>query len=336
MCNTKDLGTIRQSLRSKFLFVSILVLSFIIILPISRGNGVPGSSAVSPITDSSTVLSRYGEVIYQHNEKSPRELFIIGMAHRDSLTRQNGSQTSRAQAETYKIGDWLIHNRGLELLLPEGYFAGKGREIENKDLTAALEKKADCPVPVDLGTLEEILSDNRTFVNAEMLLRDNHPSLKIRQVEDQGLYETARRRIAELIAQENSCDLLLLRSELDYLQERRTAAILQRIPEIVNDEFRRGNIRDRKALLTVGMSHIQGIIKYIDENRISIYAPLSNSNHHEDYVSKLNLLNEDFGISVILPRTLADDQKILKLTKLEKVIAQARKKSLGLPSIVLP
>jgi hypothetical protein len=336
MCNIKKLKTIGQSLHNKSLFLSIFILSFLVTLPISRGDSVPGSSGVSPIRDPSTVLAQFGEIIYQYNEKSPSQVYIIGMAHRDSLTRRNGSQTSRVQAEVYKIGEWLIHNKGLELLLPEGYFAGNGREIGNKNLTVALGQKSDCPAPVDLGTLEEILSDNQSFVNAEMLLRDNYPSLKIRQVEDRALYETARRRISELIDQKNSCDYLLLRSELDYLQERRTAAILQRIPEIVNDESRQGNIRDRKAILTIGMSHIHAMIKYFDENKISIYAPLSNSDRHEDYVSKLNLLKEDFGISVIIPRTLADDQKILKLNKLEKAIAQARRKSGGLPSIAHP
>jgi hypothetical protein len=335
MCNIKKPKTIGQSLRNKSLFLSIFVLSFLLTLPISRGDSIPGSSGVSPITDPSTVLSRYGEVIYRYNEKSPQRLFIIGMSHRDSLTRRNGSQTSRVQAEVYKIGEWLIRNRELELLLPEGYFAGKGGKIKDENLTVALEKKSNCPAPFDMDVLEEILSDNRSFVNAEMLLRDNYPSLKIRQVEDWALYEAARKRIAELIDQKNSCDYLLLRSELDYLQERRTAAILQRIPEIVNDESRRGNIRDRKALLTIGLSHIHTMIKYFDENRITIYAPLSNPNHQEDYVSKLDLLKEDFGISVIIPRTLADDQKILKLNELEKVITQARRKS-SLPSIPLP
>jgi len=28
---------------------------------------------------------------------------------------------SRVQAEVYQIGDWLIHNQDLELLLPEGF-----------------------------------------------------------------------------------------------------------------------------------------------------------------------------------------------------------------------
>ena len=336
MCHIKNLKTIGQSLRGKPLFLSVVVLSFFLTLPFSIGDKIVGSSELNLVTDTSTALSRYGEIIYQYNEKSPQQLFVIGMAHRDSLTRRNGSQTSRVQAEVYKIGEWLIRNRELELLLPEGYFAGKVGKIENENLTVARGKKSDCPASVDLSALEEILSDNQSFVNAEMLLRDSYPSLKILQVEDLALYEMARRRIIELIEQKNSCDYLLLRSELDYLQERRTAAILQRIPEIVNEESRWGNIRDRKAILTIGMSHIHAMIKYFGENRITIYAPLSNSNHHEDYVSKLNLLNEDFGISVIIPRTLADDQKILKLNKLEKVIAQARRKTSGLPSIALP
>ena len=48
--------------------------------------------------------AQYGEVIYQTNEKSPNQLYIIGTSHRDSLTCLNGSLTPRVQAEVYKIG----------------------------------------------------------------------------------------------------------------------------------------------------------------------------------------------------------------------------------------
>jgi hypothetical protein len=334
MCHIKNLKSIGQAFRGKSIFLSVVVLSFFLTLPIPIGDKIARSSELNLVTDPFGALSRYGEVIYQYNEKSPRQLFVVGMSHRDSLTGRNGSQTSRVQAEVYKIGEWLIHNKELGLLLPEGYFATKGGKVKDENLAVALEKNSNCPAPFEMDVLEEILSDNRTFVNAEMLLRDNHPSLKIREVENRALYETVRKRITELISQKSSCDYLLLRSELDYLQERRTAAIIQRTPEIVNDEFRRGNIRDRSALLTIGISHIHGIIKYFDENRITVYAPLSNSNYHEDYVSELNLLKENFGISVIIPRTLAHDQKILKLNKLEKAITEARKKTLGLSSVL--
>jgi hypothetical protein len=336
MCHIRHLRTIGHSFGGKASLLSALVLFFPLVLPLFVGDEVVESSELNLVTDPSAVLSRYGEIIYQYNRKNPQQLFVVGMSHRDSLTRRNGGQTSRVQAEVYKIGEWLIHNKELDLLLPEGYFAKKDGKVKDRNLAVAFEREGQCAVPFDMDVLEAILSDNRTFVNAEMLLRDNHPSLRIRQVEDWDLYEAVGKRITELISQKNSCDYLLQKSELDYLQERRAAAMLQRIPDIINDEFRRGNIRDRRAFLTIGMSHIQGIIKYFDDNKITVRAPFSDSNHHEDYVAELNLLKENFGISVIIPRTLAHDQEILKLNKLEKVVGSARRKSLGLPSPVLP
>lgn len=338
MCHIKNLETIRQSFRGKSLFLSVVVLSFFLTLPFSIGDSdkIVRSSKLNPATDASTVLSRYGEIIYRVNEKSPSQLFVIGLSHRDSITGRNGSQTSRIQAEVYKIGEWLIHHRELELLLPEGYFAGKGKKVENDNLTVALEKKRDCPVPVDMDTLEEILSDNRTFVNAEMLLRDNYPSLKIRQVEDRALYETARKRIAELIDQKNSCDYLLLRAELNYLQERRTAAIVQRIPGIVNEEFQQGHIKGRVAILTIGMHHVHKIIRYLDDHKITVYSPVGKSSKGEDYTAELNLEKEKFGVTLILPKTLVDNQRILELNHLDKIVVQYRNQSSLLSSAVLP
>ncbi len=336
MCTIEKLKTLGQSFRGKSLLLSVAVFAFLLTLPFSIGDKIAGSSQLNPVKDPSTVLSRYGEIIYQYNEKSPRQLYVIGMSHRDSLTCRNGSQTSRVQAEIYKIGEWLIHNRELELLLPEGYFAREGRRIENENLTVAPDKKRDCPTPVEMDTLEEILSDNRRFVNAEMLLRGNYPSLKIRQVEDRTLYEMARKRIAELIDQKNSCDYLLRRSELDHLQERRTAAMLQRIPGIVNEEFQQGHIKGREAILTIGIYHVHNIIRYLNDHKIAVYSPLDKSGRGEDYTAELNLEKEKFGVTIILPKTLVDNQRTLKLNHLDKIVAQYRNRSSLLSSAVLP
>jgi hypothetical protein len=257
------------------------------------------------------------------------------MSHRDSLTRKNGDYTSRVQAEVYKIGEWLIHNRELQLLLPEGYFADKGGKIKKENVKARLVKRSDCPDPFDMDALEDILSDNKTFVNAEMLLRDNH-LLRIRQIEDPNLYEAVGKGISELIdRQKNSCDYLLLKSELDYLQERRTAAILQRIPEIVNAEFRQGNIKGRRAMLTIGLFHVHQIIRYLNNHKIAVYSPLHRMDKGENYIADLNLEKENFGVTIILPRALADDQKILRINRLDKVVKQPREPSL-LSSTTLP
>jgi hypothetical protein len=186
-----------------------------------------------------------------------------------------------------------------------------------------------------MDTLEEILSDNRTLVNAEMLLRDNHSSLRIRQVEDRTLYETARKRITELIDQKDSCDYLLLRSELDYLQERRTAAILQRIPEVVNEEFQQGHIKARKAILTIGIHHVHKIIRYLNDHKIIVSPPLHRTDKGGDYKAELSLAKENFGVTLILPKTLVDDERVLKINRLDRIVKQRTKLPL-LSSPVLP
>jgi hypothetical protein len=173
--------------------------------------------------------------------------------------------------------------------------------------------------------LEERLSDNKTFVNAEMLLNEHHP-LRIRQVEDKGFYDAVRDGLLKLVScREGVPYYTTLKSDLDYLQERRTAAILQNIPGVVEAEFQKGNIKSRRAILTIGMSHLHTIIRYQNEKRIKIVASLTASNGKEDYLSELSLLKQNYGISVILPRTLMDDQNVLKINKLDKVVAQSRK-----------
>ena len=270
----------------------------------------------------------YGEVIYRFNEKSPNQIFIIGISHRDSLTYLNGDNTSRVQAEVYKIGDWLIHHQGSELLLPEGFFKSTSTKIEKKNINAP-ERESGC-TSLDMKVLEERLSDNKTYVNAEMLLRENHP-LRLRQIEDKDLYDAVRTDIFKLLScRGNTSDYSSVKSELDYLQEKRTAAMLQKIPKIVDEEFRQGNIKSKKAIFTIGMLHLQNIITYLNENRIRIYAPLLASNGSEDYIAELNLQKENFGVSVILPRTLADDQKILEINRLDRIVKECRSNTLTL------
>ena len=268
----------------------------------------------------------YGEVIYRFNENSQNQIFMIGISHRDALTCLNGDNTPRVQAEVYKIGDWLIHNQGLELILPEGFFKSTATKIEKKKISAP-ERENRC-TSLDMKALEERLSDNKTYVNAEMLLKESH-LLKLQQVEDKELYDAVRKSIFKLV----TCDsdnYSLVRSELDYLQERRTAAMLQKIPEIIDGEVRHGNIRSRRAIFTIGMSHLHKIITYLNENRITIYAPLLGSNGNKDYIAELNLQKENFGISVILPRTLADDQKSLEINRLDKIVRECQRNLLTL------
>jgi len=91
------------------------------------------------------VPAQYGEIVYRFNEKNPSQIFIIGIGHRDALTCRNGENTSRVQAEIYKIGDWLIHHQGVELVLPEGFFKNPSANIEKRISTLRKEEAAAHP-----------------------------------------------------------------------------------------------------------------------------------------------------------------------------------------------
>ena len=269
----------------------------------------------------------YGEVIYRYNEKSPLRLFVIGIGHRDAVTRKNGSMTSKVQAEVYMIGDWLIDREGVQLLLPEGFFS-EGPVRAKETGIAPSGTKTLCGEPADMEALEAKLADESAFVNAEMLLQAQHP-VGLRQVEDSSLYRAAQDCLLGLTQGTRGIqERYLLTSRLSYLQERRTAAILQRVPEVIQEEFLQGDIKNRKAVLTIGASHLPSMIRYLNEKRITIHAPLFTSDQNGDYASDLNLIKEKFSVIVILPKTLAQDRKILEANRLGNIVDRARRQPL--------
>jgi hypothetical protein len=268
------------------------------------------------------IPAEYGEVIYQCNAENPCQLFILGKSHRDSLTRLNSNEynISRVEAEVYKIGDWLIRRHGLELLLPEGFFK-VGKTQTGKPETKTIRES---PIPADMKLLEEKLADDKIYVNAEMLLKKYH-SVRLQQVEDKALYDAVGAGISKFVTRAgNSSDYFILKAELDYLQERRTAAMLQKIPEVVDLEFRQGSIKTRKAIFTIGLSHLNKIISYLSKSRIAVYSPLFTSDKSRDYVTDLDLFKANFGVSVILPRTVMSDPKVLEMNRLDKLVAKYR------------
>jgi len=277
-------------------------------------------------TGPSDIPAEFGEVIYRCNQESPNQLFIIGMAHRDSLTGLNGPNIARIQAEVYKLGEWLIQNERCGLLLPEGFFAGPAARAAIQQKRAA-DEKLSCPESIDIKSLEEKLSDPRSFVNAELLLKRNYP-FKLRQVEDSKIHRAAGDLIRKLVSCGNdNSEYLRVKSDLDSLQEIRTAFMLQRIPGIIQDEFRGGNIKTPKAILTLGLSHLPRIIRNLEENGIRIYSPGLAVDKKEIYIAGLNLQKENFGVSILIPHTLAGDRKTLKGTGMDEIFARQRRLS---------
>jgi hypothetical protein len=155
-----------------------------------------------------------------------------------------------------------------------------------------------------------------------MLLKEAHP-IRLRQVEEQDLYWNARECMLRLISSGNCTPgSSALKSRLDYLQQRRTAALLQNAPDVTNEEFKQGYIKRRRAILTIGLSHIPNIIKYLKDKKIIVCAPLFDKGEERDYGADLNLIKENFGATILLPRTLADHQEILEMVGLNSDTTQ--------------
>ncbi len=270
-----------------------------------------------------TIPEQYGEVIYRSQEGKSNQIFIIGLSHRDSITLANGNNTVRVQAEVYQIADRLIHDQGVQLLLPEGFFE-RPKTTKGKEKPEAFGKSYICTGSCDTEALEKRLADDTTFINAEMLLKEYH-TLRMSQVEDEGLYQEVRNEILKLAnGEKDSCDYSLLVPELDYLQERRTAAMLQNIPGVVDAEANRGYIRNRKAIFTIGLSHIHSIVSYLKEGKITVNAPPHASKNIKDYTAGLNLSKNNYGVTIIIPRTLADDMNTLEMNRLDKIVRDCR------------
>jgi hypothetical protein len=255
--------------------------------------------------------AQYGTIIYRTSEQRSGQLFIVGISHRDAENRLNHHNTAQVQLEIFRIGEWLHRNLDLELLLPEGYFkVGKSGSFRGDNAAAG---------EIDTDLLYARLAEDSCFVNAEMLLKEQF-GLHAAQVEDRNRYDAVCNCLGELT--KKNCTRMQMEAKLDelqYLQEMRTARMLQKIPSAIEAELRAGTIRNRSAMLTIGLNHIQDIIRYLQKNTISITPPEHGNDLMESYTAELDLLREGYGITVIIPRTLADDRELLQATHLDRM-----------------
>lgn len=288
-----------------------LPLAVLIVLLSSTGgtfDSVTGEQGLLPVP--------YGHILYSYNGNSPKQLYIVGISHKDTLTGAKSPYTPRVEAEVYRIGAWLAREEGVELILPEGFFAGEPKILPvGKIPKAAAETWTAEP---DMKLIEEVLSDHDRSLNAEMLLNENF-DMELRQIEERDLYHTVHEGIRKLADSTDLQQHFLIRSELDYHQDRRVGAMLQKVPEAVGTAYRQGVIGEEKALFTIGLSHIPSIVRFLREKKVAISCPLftSSSAKFEECSEQLNLAAEGFGVTVILPRTLADDHRLLKRNRIK-------------------
>lgn len=265
------------------------------------------SRAASPspnATPAGGLPGELGTIVYQKNPERPVQVFIIGNSHRSSASGENGSQTVPAQVQTYRIAEWLILQHQVELLLPEGFF---GRQERTEIVDAIVRHNGP--------TLEETLADTSTFINADLLLHRNY-GIALQQIEDRNLYRNARDHLhAGLKGGYRLPASFSL--EFEYLQERRSAAILQKISAVINAEYRQGHIAQPRAILTIGVTHLDEIIKFLETERIDVSAPPLGASGFQDYSEDLDLVAQEVGVTVIIPRVMIADREMMSLANLQ-------------------
>jgi hypothetical protein len=274
------------------ILLSTLVLGLTLLGILSLWSGTSLAASLSPhATPAGGLPSELGSIVYQKNPDHPLQVFIIGNSHRSSASGKNGRQTVPAQVQTYQIAEWLILQHQIELLLPEGFF---GRQEKTETI--------DVIVRHDAAALEEALADTSTFINADLLLHRNY-GIVLHQIEDKDLYRHARDHLhAGLKGGYRLPASFSL--EFEYLQERRSAAILQKIPAVINAAYHQGQIVQPRAILTIGMTHLDEIIKFLKMERMEILAPTIGASGFQDYKETLDLLAQGVGVTVIVPNTL--------------------------------
>jgi hypothetical protein len=297
-------------LSGKFLNFCLAIFTLWLFFP-------PVASDVSASADNReqfVVPENIGEVIYRVNTEQANQIYIVAQSHRSSFVGRSNVITEQVQAEIFRIGEWLIRNRDVELLLPEGYFRGPSVKDVSPAEPLLVEAELSSRIQtLDDQTLISTLADSSRFVNAGMLLH-TYMGIKLQQVEDKELYLRAKNLLGQLMQLPESDDDLILNT-LDYQQKKRSAVILKNIPQILEEEYNNRSISNKNVMLAIGLVHVDEMIDFITNSKIEINAlAFSDENCDCDrYVESLNYLTEHFGITVILPRSLANQQDILRM-----------------------
>lgn len=273
--------------------VTILSLSVLICMVCGSTLQVE-ANAVYPQTFSSIsdFPEQFGEIVYQTTKEARSRIYIIANGHRSAVNGASNTRILQAQLETFRIGEWLINQNRIELLLPEGFFGEWLGEKPENDIWSSLDNQL----------LMEKLANTSVFVNAEVLLHENF-GIGLNQIEDRTLYRQSRDllRLSKLTSNLISSEVLL---ELDYLQKLRTVNLLQKAPEIVDAAHNRGQISLPNAMLTIGLAHLDELIAFLEADEINLEELITSSYAFPSLKEKLNLQNRNIGITVIVPNSL--------------------------------
>lgn len=235
-----------------------------------------------------TLPNALGEIVYQSEAEAPRQLFIIANSHRSAVSGSNNDEALRAQVETFRIGEWLIRQQQVGLLLPEGFF---GTRISPTPLPAST-------LQMNTESLERRLGDETQFVNAELLLHETY-GVGLWQIEDRDLYHSTRNLLRSGAAHKIQNTPGFERQLID-LQRLRSTALLQNAPAVIDQAYQQGAMPTRSAILTIGLAHLDDFMALIRSKETVHPRPGTVQNPEPST-----------GITIIVPKSLMNNPLML-------------------------
>ncbi len=237
-----------------------------------------------------------GTVVYQTRAAATSRIYIIANGHRSAINGAGTAKTLQAQMETFRIGEWLIKQNRIDLLLPEGFFGEMGRSGAIDAQTRRLDNQA----------IQDALADTTHFVNAELLLHEQY-GIGLEQVEDRKLYRDVR-DLLKANLQAGSKFSFARYNELAHLQKLRTAYLVQSAPMVIAKAHQQGRVAAPNAMLTIGLSHLQDIIAFLETGKIDMAGWPIAGMAPPFQGSELELIRQHVGFTVIVPPALASNR----------------------------
>lgn len=252
----------------------------------------------SPALAERSLPEPLGTVVYQSRPEATSRIYIIANGHRSAISGANATATVQAQMETFRIGEWLIKQKHVELLLPEGFFGTMGRSEAPVGNDSFLD--------LDNQALKKVLTDTSHFINAELLLHDKY-GIGLEQVEDRKLYRAVKERLQAALGGTSNASGALF-SEIAHLQQLRSAHLLHAAPAVVAAAYRQGRIDTPNAMLTIGLSHLDDIISLLETGDMAPAVLEEAGRDSSLQATAQEQPRQTIGITIVVPRSLMTTQ----------------------------
>ncbi len=286
------------------------------------------------------VFEPHGRILYQARPEAPNQVYIVGQLHRHPITGELKQETIHTQMDIYRIGEQLVKDRSLELVVLEGLTADKSHKVLNlnKGLRVARETYKKVGILEALHTaddqkLEKLLElkkegtlpeETRHLFSAQAgLWLAIAYNLVVAGAEDKDLYrlamesaklvmKTKRIVLIEEKETESTAGPYRLHSptlrdinpldHINHINQLRTAYILHNTPQVIEREYAAKRISRQQALVVIGADHIPDCIEFVREDYLNVQ-PQSGSNA-PPLDQSLGYAAAGYGVTVIMPRTI--------------------------------